>query len=150
MSTNLTLHTQLRTAVYNHFVATGKAPTKDKLAEKLGIPQQEIELTLHVMAEKHLIVLQGDDAEILMAIPFSAVPTPFAVESHGVNYWANCMWDALGIPAALGQDSRISTNCSDCGDAVVLSVENGRLEGDQGVVHFLLPPRQWWDDIVFT
>ena len=150
MSANEELHTKLRTAIYDHFVAAGNAPTKDELVKKMGGPQQEIEAAFHKMAEKHILVLQEGEDEILMAIPFSAVPTSFIVESEGVNYWANCMWDAVGIPAALHQDSRITTKCPDCGDAIELKIEAGKLQGDQGVVHFLLPPKQWWDDIVFT
>jgi hypothetical protein len=144
------LDTTLRTVIYAHFMTRGIAPTKENLVQALDIPLQEIEIGLHEMAEKHILVLQEGKGEILMAIPFSAVPTNFTVESEGVTYWANCMWDALGIPAALNKDSHITTNCPDCGDAIELNIEAGKLQGDQGVVHFLLPPKQWWDDIVFT
>ena len=150
MSAIKELYTKLRTATYDHFVANGNAPTIDALAKQTGITQQAIEAALREMEQEHILVLQEDTAEILMAIPFSAVPTSFKVDSGGVDYWANCMWDALGIPAALHQDSRIVTQCQDCGEEMMLSIESGQLQGDQGVVHFILPPKQWWDDIVFT
>ena len=150
MSTNEEMHTKLRTTIYGHFVAAGNAPTKAELVKIIGIPRRDIEIALHEMAQKHILVQREGEDEILMAIPFSAVPTSFKVESEGVTYWANCMWDAVGIPAALNQDSSIKTTCPDCGDSIELNIEAGKLQGDQGVVHFLLPPKQWWDDIVFT
>jgi len=37
-----------------------------------------------------------------MAPPFSGVETAFPAEVQGRRYYANCVWDALGVPAALG------------------------------------------------
>jgi hypothetical protein len=33
-----------------------------------------------------------------MLNPFSAVETPHRVEAGGRSWFANCAWDALGIP----------------------------------------------------
>lgn len=85
-----------------------------------------------------------------MAEPFSAIPTSFVVESGSRSWWGNCIWDALGIPAALGRDAKIVTSCADCGESMTLTVEEGRLSGSDGVVHYLVPARQWWPDVVFT
>ena len=75
------------------------------------------------MAEAHILVLQKESGEILMAMPFSAVPTRFEVKSKGVDYWGTCMWDALGIPAALQADADIHSQCPDCGEALDLTLE---------------------------
>ena len=66
-------------------------------------------------------------------------------------YFANCIWDALGIPAMLGGvDARIETRCSDCGEALAVEVQDHTVRGDSQVVHFAVPAARWWDDIVFT
>jgi hypothetical protein len=85
-----------------------------------------------------------------MAHPFSAVPTPFLVEVKAHSCYANCIWDALGIPAILKQDASIYTSCGDCGAALTLQVVDGDLQGDEGILHFALPALRWWEDIVFS
>src|SRR3712207_8826731 len=53
--------------------------------------------------DAHALVVD-DDGELLMAAPFSAVPTPFGVEAAGRRWHANCAWDAFGGCAALHAD----------------------------------------------
>jgi hypothetical protein len=101
------------------------------------------------LAGGRILVLQRDSGEILMAPPYSAVPTPFAVETSHYATYGNCIWDALGIAAMLGIDAKIVTSCGDCGTAAEVVVEDGAVRGD-GLIHFALPARQWWNDIVFT
>jgi hypothetical protein len=77
------------------------------------------------------------------------VPTPFPVVAGGRSYYGNCIWDALGIPAMLGCDGVIDTSCGDCGTAARVAVSGGAVRGD-GIIHFALPARDWWKDIVFN
>jgi hypothetical protein len=70
--------------------------------------------------------------------------TGWEVRSKGRPYWANCAWDTLGIPAALHADAKD-------GSPARLSVEDVRLRGEGGgFVHFPLPLRRWYEDLVFT
>ena len=85
-----------------------------------------------------------------MALPFSSVPTPFTVEGGGRSWFANCAWDAFGIPILVGCDAVISTTCQDCDGKIVYRVENRRLADSHGVVHFGVPAAKWWDNIGFT
>jgi hypothetical protein len=86
-----------------------------------------------------------------MLHPFSAVPTPHRVVSAGRSWYANCAWDALGIPAALHADGDVESACADCGEPVRLTVRDGELVGGADLlVHFVVPARRWWDDIGFT
>ena len=71
---------QIRLQIYNHFIQTGVAPKRVELTETLGISVTEIDAAFKRLAEGHALVLQNDTGEILMAEPFSAVPTPFQVE----------------------------------------------------------------------
>ena len=85
-----------------------------------------------------------------MAFPFSGIPTPLRVHSKERSYWANCAWDMLGIPAALHSDAEVETEYAEDDSPVRLSVEGGELQSDAGLVHFPLPLRRWYDDLVFT
>ena len=137
--------TEVRAFVYDVTMRGGRPP----LIADFGAPAAEVIESLRRLADGRVLVLQRDSDEILMAAPFSAVATPFAVESGGVSYFANCIWDALGIPAMLHRDAEISTSCGDCGTSMTVRVENGVAQ-DNGLLHFALPAREWWNDIVFT
>jgi hypothetical protein len=100
------------------------------------------------MHDAHMLVLQPS-GELLMANPFSAVPTPFVTEVGGRRWFGNCVWDALGILATLHANGRALTACAGCGDAMALEVHDAVLTGG-GIVHFAIPARRWWDDIVFN
>ena len=102
------------------------------------------------LADAHMLVLQRDTLEILMANPFSAVPTPFLVETKNYSCYGNCIWDALGIPAMLHQDARIKTACGDCGTAMEINIVNVEPVERAGIIHFALPALRWWEDIVFN
>jgi len=47
-------------------------------------------------------------------------------------------------------DATIHASCGDCDEALTLTVQHGKLERADGVVHFAVPAARWWDDIVFT
>ena len=139
----------VRRVVYEMAVRSGSIPLATDVARVLSVDASEIAQAFRRLAEAHILVLQRDRDEILMAMPFSAVPTPFVVESGGIRAYANCMWDALGIPAMMHAGASITTSCPDCGTAATLTVANEQIR-DDGFVHFALPVKKWWNDVVFT
>lgn len=140
----------VRARVYDVTMATGLPPTAGELSEGLGIPGGSVRESLERLAEAKALVLQRESREVLMANPFSAVPTPFAVHARGRLYYGNCIWDALGIQAMLRADARIESSCGCCGEAMRLSVDADALGPLSGVVHFAIPAHRWWQDIVYN
>jgi len=140
----------VRRAIYQRFAASGRAPRVAEVAGWVG-GAEEADAVLRRLHDAHLLVL-GDDGEILMGLPFSAVATSHRVVAGDRSWWANCAWDALAIPAALGIDAGIEAEWMGTGEPVGLRVVDGRLEhhGDRGFVHFEMPAARWWDDIVET
>lgn len=112
----------VRMAVYNHFAAHGTAP--------LGQPSEALE----ELAAQRVLVLDPVTREIRMAMPFSATPTAFRVSDGATTWYANCAWDALGIPAALGRKCTIEAPGY----------------GPGCFVHFAVPAKDWWKDIFHT
>jgi alkylmercury lyase-like protein len=141
---------RVRAAVYDTAMSTGSPPAAGELAEQLGIPLAEVRESLERLAAGRSLVLQPSSREILMAGPFSAVPTPFAVRAGGRLFFGNCIWDALGIPAMLHMDGEVLSSCACCGEAMALAVTDQRLEPASGIVHFAIPAKRWWDDIVYN
>lgn len=138
----------VRIAVYEHTVERCTPPLVKELADRSGLSVERVRESLERLAAARALVLQPESREILMAAPFSAVPTAFAVRAAGRTYHANCVWDALGIPAMLGVDALVETACACCGEAMTPRVEAGRLAPLDGVVHFAVPAHRWWPDIV--
>jgi hypothetical protein len=99
---------------------------------------------------QRLLVLEEDGSSIRMAPPFSGVPTQHIVEAEGIQYFANCAWDALGIPAALQKPATVHSRCEQSAEPFHLQVDLKGPEPSDWLFHCLVPAAKWWDDIVFT
>lgn len=147
MMHNESVDQRVRLAIYQALIAGRTMPTSADLAGALSMPIEDVEAAFsHVTA---LVPEPTDPGRLRMAKPFSAVPTPFAVTSGDHSWWANCIWDALGVAAIVRADVDIASTCGDCGVPMELRIRDGQVLGS-GVVHFGTPARDWWKDIVYT
>jgi len=96
------------------------------------------------------LVLETDGSSIRMAPPFSGVPTQHVVIVDGKQYFANCAWDALAIPAALHRSGIVYSRCEQSGEPLRLAVGSDGPEATSWLFHCLVAAAKWWDDIVFT
>ena len=140
----------VRNVTYQLFVRLGSAPTLDDVADSARLAASDIAASWRRLHDAHALVLQPTTGAIRMANPFSAVPTPYRVQTGARSWFANCAWDAFGICAALGVDGRIETTCPDCGDPIQVRVEGQQPDDLRLLFHCLVPARKWWDDIGFT
>jgi alkylmercury lyase-like protein len=141
---------EVRRQVYDHTMSRLKPPLVVEIARAMGASEAQIRAAFQRLADAHILVLQNESGEILMANPFSAVPTPFLVHTERGDAWGNCIWDALGIPAMLDTDARIVTGCGDCNESMALEIKGQQLASGEGIVHFSMPAKRWWDNIKFT
>jgi hypothetical protein len=140
----------VRLFVYRRFLAVGAPPSVADTAQGLGAGPDAVEASYRRLEAGHVLVLAPGTLNIWMANPLCAYPTPFWVETPNGAWWGTCVWDAFGIPAMLGTDATISTSCPDCGEALELTVEDGSLRASDGVAHFAVPARRWWENIGYT
>ena len=145
-----TLDQALRLGVYRSFVDHGAAPTAHGLAAQLEVEVDQVSAGLERLHEAHVLVLDDESRQVRMAMPFSSVPTAFLVHVAEGSVWANCIWDALGIGALMQRDIVVETACGDCADPLRLEVTDGQPDLASALLHFAVPARHWWDDIVFT
>lgn len=150
MTVSDALATEVRMHVFARAAETGRVPQPPDVAQALGRAQSEILEAVRRLAAEKVLILAPNDGQIWAANPFCAVPSGFRVEAGGTSYWGICIWDALGIPAALGKDAVIQAPCGDCGHPMRLEVRGGRLVRSEGMLHFAVPARHWWDNIAFT
>ena len=144
------LSLRVRSAILETLAATGTAPGPAEVAERLGETVAPVLRAWDRLRKERVIVTGEDGTSILMANPFSGVPTEHTFESAGVRYYANCGWDALGIPAALGRTGVVRSRCANSGEPLELEIGDDGPEPCDWLFHSLVPAAHWWDDIVFT
>lgn len=141
---------RVKLAVYGHFAETGRRPTPDAVAERVGSDSGSVIDAYQRLRALRVLVLEGDGSSIRMAPPFSGVPTQHVVESSGVRYFANCAWDALGVPVALHRQAMVHSRCEASGEPLQLDVGVDGPGPSDWLFHSLVPAAKWWNDIVFT
>ena len=141
---------EVRLFVFGRAADTGRVPQPSEIAAALGRPQTEVEEALRQLAAGKVLILAPNDGNIWAANPFCAVPSPFRVEARGKSYWGICIWDALGVVAALNTDAVIRASCGDCSEPMLLEIKAGKLTRSEGIIHFAVPAHHWWDNIGFT
>ena len=142
--------TAVRLALYHEFVRTASPPTAEALAASLQSSTAEIRSALERLAAGKAIVLQPESRDILMANPLCALSTPFRVQTQDHAFFGSCVWDGLGIMAMLRGDAVLDTSCACCGEAMTIGVREEKMVPANGVIHFAIPAKRWWENIVFT
>jgi Alkylmercury lyase len=143
--------TAVKLNIYETIAETTQVPTSADVAEALESSVAEVEEAFLRLSGKRLLVLEpGTTSRIRMAPPFSGVATGFLVRVGAKAYYANCVWDALGIPAALHGDARVAASDGHTGEPLELEVRNRRALPRPCAIHFAVPAAHWWDDIVYT
>jgi len=140
----------IRAFVYQHFADMARPPLVDEIASQFALTHEEAASAYEELHQRHALYLRPGTHDILMANPFSGVETPFRVRANGKTYFANCAWDSLGIPATLHADAEIGAACAQSGDPIRLSVTDQQVQNSDALVHFLIPFREWYNDLTFT
>jgi hypothetical protein len=144
------LAADVRHLVYRTFLETGRAPGVDDLARGLRTSAAAIQEALKSLEGAHALVLApATSGTIWMAHPFSNVPTDYRVTSNNRRWWANCAWDTLGIASFLSSDAYIDSRCACCGESITVTTRGGGVAG-QALVHFVVPPRRFWENVGYT
>jgi hypothetical protein len=142
---------QVKLAIYRTFADTTHAPTVGDIAQQLGANVDDVQQAFHDLHKKKLLVPEPDDpTRIRMAPPFSGVPTSFNVTVGTKRYHAPCVWDSLGIPAALHSDGMVRARDGQTRESMNLVIRDGAPKPTMCVAHFAVPAAHWWDDIIYT
>jgi hypothetical protein len=133
---------KVRALIYALFVEGAREIDASALAAREGWARSEVGTSLERLASEHRIAV-GEEGAVSMAHPFSGVATSYTARIGERTWFANCAWDALAILAMLGDGEATGR------DAITWKVTDGRVEPD-GLIHLLVPAREFWDDIGFT
>ena len=144
------LDTAVKIAVYRTTARLGSVPHLAQVAELVGAPTAAVKDAYGRLRAQRLLLLEADGITIRMAPPFSGVPTQHRVMVDGVAFYANCAWDALGIPAALHRPGLVHSRCEASREPLVLEVGLDGPAPSSWLFHCLVPAAKWWEDLVFT
>jgi hypothetical protein len=147
---NESLLWEIRAFVYRHFAETTQPPQVDETAARFALTHEEAVSAYEELHGRHAFFLKPGTYDILMANPFSGVETQFKVYARDKRYFANCAWDSLGIPATLGVDAEVEAACAQSGEPIRINVMDQQLRDSDALVHFLLPFKNWYNDLTFT
>jgi len=142
--------TRVKVAVYRATAESGRPPSLAAVAAKVGAAPAQVKEAYARLRASRLLLLEADGVTIRMAPPFSGVPTQHRVIVNGLEYYANCAWDALGIPAALHRRGVVHSRCEQSREPLDLEVHLNGPAPSGWLFHCLVPAARWWDDLVFT
>ena len=142
--------TQVKLAIYRHIAATTSMPRVSELATAVDASPSQIEACYQRLYQNRVLVLEPDGVTIRMAPPFSGVATQHRVAVAGKEYFANCAWDALGVPAALHAPGDVYSRCEQTHEPLHFRFSAQGPMPEPCIIHFSVPAALWWRDIVYT
>ena len=141
----------MRLFIYEFVLRSDRCPTLTEIANEARLTPLAAQQVLQRLDTIHTaIVLSPGSANLWLADPFAALPTPYPVITEEHNWYGMCVWDALGILALAGVDGHAPCTCPVSGRQRDLRVASGSLTQPEGVVHFAVPAADWWKEIGFT
>lgn len=140
----------LHEAIISSFLERQRPPTVREIATRFGCDEAVARDGLRALAEYHGVVLHPKTGEVWVAHPFSAAPTTCVVASGARRWWGNCAWCSLGVMHLAGGTATLETRLGAIGEQVTVRAEEGTLVDRDLVVHFPIPMRNAWDNVIYT
>ncbi|XP_037030497.1 uncharacterized protein LOC119070331 [Bradysia coprophila] len=141
----------VRQYVYQTFADRAAVNVSD-VAIRFNISEKEALHSLRLLHDEHLIVLDNDRRNIIMAHPWAAKNLGFVVASSQQKWWGGCAWDSFAIPSLINEKCLVATHCPSCGHTIAMDVDPDRppQNANDVVAHFLVPVRDMWNDVVYS
>jgi len=136
--------------ILKFIIEKGFAPDINQLAHLLHLSQAETLTALQELQAYHGVVLHPNHSKIWVIHPFSLAPTNFLVSCADGEWWGNCAWCSLGVAALLKRDVTITTTLGADGKQVRIPIQNGQVMESDYVVHFPIPMKHAWDNVIYT
>lgn len=143
---NSLLHHHILKFIVDH----GFAPEIEELVSIFGTKEEDIKKGLQALQDDHGVVLHPNSHKIWVIHPFSLAPTNFLVKSGTNEWWGNCAWCSLGIAALLDGDVTITTTLGADSRQVNIHIRDGKIQDDSYWIHFPIPMKNAWDNVIYT
>jgi hypothetical protein len=144
----MALESRIHQALMRSFVDRGCASSAEQIAADLQVSCGEVVAGLHRLHAGHGLVLHPGSNSVWVAHPFSASPTGVWVASGSRGWWAPCIWCGLGIVALAAPDADVHLRIAGESKAATILLRDGQLASEELVIHFPIPARHAWDNVV--
>ncbi len=91
------------------------------------MPESEVIKCQETLKDVGTLVLD-EEGNIVGSLGLSLVPTKHCLIINNTNKYTWCAADAIEIPAALGVDAKIFSNCSQCNDNIEIDMVKGNIQ----------------------
>lgn len=108
-------------------ILDGNRTTINELSIKSGLSETEVMKTVIGLKEVGTLVLD-DEGVIVGSHGLSLVPTEHSLVINNHNLYTWCAVDAIGIPAALDFDAKISSKCAQCHVPIKIDMVKGNIQ----------------------
>ena len=126
----------------------GACPKNSELARRLELPAVQVEELLRALSEIHGVVLHPHICEPWVVHPFSLTPTMHWIKGQRFDWWAPCVWCALGVAALVRGKTQIHTRYRGEAEPLTIPVVDGQPVGSDDIwVHFAVPPARAWQNV---
>ncbi|MBI2238132.1 MAG: alkylmercury lyase family protein [Actinobacteria bacterium] len=115
---------------------TGEIADPALIAKREGLSLGDVQGALRSLASSGQVELDPA-GRVVGSAGLTLLPTPHRLTLGGVPLHTWCAIDAIGIPAALGQDALATTSCPPCGRELRIEFERGRRASEPGFVAWL-------------
>ena len=139
----------VRGALTRLIAAQARTPTSFDIARELGCSAEDVDVSLRKLADAHALLLHPNSTRPWVVHPFALAPGGCWVQTAKHGYWANCVYCAFGIAAALKCQATVTTRLGGEGETVRYEVGPDGVQSDD-VFHLSTPVRHWWDNVIYA
>lgn len=108
-------------------ILKGNKPTFNELANLTGVPQDQILHYINEMIQQGLLVIDENET-VVGSHGLSLIPTEHSLKFIDQGLFTWCAADAVGIPAALGVNAKITSRCFQCNESIEIVMNYGEIE----------------------
>ena len=127
IDTDMTADEQaIRKAAF-HAILAGEAIDQAGLVAATGFAPETVDALLDGLTGRGLVVVEPDSGHVVGSWGLSSVPTDHRLRIRGRTLYTWCAEDAVGIPAALGEDASVASRCHLCGAPVNVEMVAGQV-----------------------
>jgi len=144
---HLPIDSRVHQALLAGILRDGHSPSSEDMAARLQVDVPAIHASLHRLHAHHGLQLLPATSLVWFAHPFSLSPTANWVSSGDKGWWAPCLWCAMGISVLAGGEAQIHTRLGGENEEIKIQVKGDQLS-EKLLVHFPLPPRAAWNNII--
>ena len=117
--------TTVARACFNALLTGSPAGIADLLS-RLSVPAETVTAILAAFEQKGVLAIDADGVTVARGL--SRLPTAHQLRvNEGPVVFACCAVDAIGIPAALGDNALVTSRCHACMAPIAITIAGGRL-----------------------